>query len=53
MRQAGLAVDELPDLPRFLADGEEILRNYELEFGPLPAIPESLLADARTLGVRL
>jgi len=53
MGQAGLAVDELPDLPRFLTDSEEILRNYELEFGSLPAIPESLLADARTLGVRL
>jgi len=53
MRKAGVAVVEPLDLPHFLADSEEILRNYEREFGPLPAVPESLLADARALGVRL
>lgn len=49
MREAGLAVDDLPDLARSLADGEAILRNYERDIGPLPAIPDSLLADARSL----
>lgn len=53
MRQADLAVGELPNLPQFLADSEEILRNYERDVCQLPAVPESLLADARTLGVRL
>lgn len=50
MREAGLAVDPLPDLPECLANSEEILRNYERDIGPLPAVPESLLADAQALG---
>ena len=50
MHEAGLAVDALPDLLEFLADSEEVLRNYERDIGPLPAIPDSLLADAQALG---
>lgn len=53
MRQSGLAIEEPIDLPEFLADSEMILRNYERDIGPLPPIPESLLADARALGIVL
>lgn len=50
MRQVGLAVDAMPDLPKFLEDAEELLRNFERDAGTLPAIPEKLLKDARALG---
>jgi hypothetical protein len=50
MRQSGLAVDAMPDLPQYLANAEEILRNFERDVGALPAIPERLLKDARALG---
>lgn len=50
MRQSGLVVDAAPDLSQFLADSEKLLRNYERDIGPLPAIPEKLLAEARALG---
>jgi hypothetical protein len=50
MRQSGLVIDALPDLPQFLVNSEEFLRSYEREIGPLPAIPERLLAEARALG---
>jgi hypothetical protein len=53
MRQAGLQVEALPDLPQSLEDSEEILRNYERDINPLPAIPPSLLADAQALGVHV
>jgi hypothetical protein len=53
MRDAGLAVEAPPDLAESLADSEVILRNYERDISPLPAIPESLLADARALGRQL
>lgn len=50
MRQSRLAIDALPSLPQFLADSEELLRNYGRDVGPLPTIPAKLLADARALG---
>lgn len=53
MRQSGLAIDPPTDLPQFFADSEMALKNYEREIGPLPAIPETLLSDARAIGIRL
>lgn len=52
MRDAGLAVDPIPDLAECLANSEEILRNYERDIGPLPAIPASLLLDGQALGCK-
>lgn len=51
MRESGLIVEALPDLPQFLADAEEILRNFEQDIGALPAVPERLLRDMRALGL--
>lgn len=50
MQKAGLAVDSIPTLSEFLKESEEMLKGYESEVNPLPAIPPRLLADARTLG---
>ncbi len=50
MSESGLAIEPPADLRQFSADCEHILRNYERDIGPLPAIPEPLLADARALG---
>lgn len=50
MVQAGLEIEAPSDLAQFLADSENILRNYERDIGPLPEIPDSLLADAKALG---
>jgi hypothetical protein len=53
MRRAGLDIDELPPLPEFFANSEEIVRDYEREFNPLPAIPRRLLDDATALGWKI
>lgn len=53
MRESGLAIEPPVGLAQFLADSEEILRNYERDIDPLPAIPESLLADAQAIGRRV
>lgn len=50
MREVGLAVDALPNEAQFLKDSEVILRKYEQEISPLPAILASLMADAQALG---
>jgi hypothetical protein len=50
MREIGLAVDALPNDAQFLKDSEVILRKYEQEISPLPAIPAILMADAQALG---
>ena len=50
MQNAGLAVDSIPTLSEFLKESEEMLKGYESEVDPLPAIPPRLLADARALG---
>lgn len=50
MRRAGLEIEAVADFSQFLADSEELLRSYERDIGPLPAIPDKLLADAQALG---
>ena len=49
-REAGLDVDQPPTLPGFYEASETIIRDYEADIGPLPAIPARLLDDARALG---
>jgi hypothetical protein len=51
MQSSGLAVDALPSLEEWFAQCEEIVHNYERDIGPLHAIPDRLLADARALGL--
>jgi hypothetical protein len=53
MRSAGLEVDELPSLPHFFEDSEQIVRDYERDSGPLPSIPPRLLDDATALGWKI
>jgi hypothetical protein len=53
MRQAGLEIEALPDYLQYLANCENVLRSYERDIGPLPAIPDKLIADARLLGKNL
>lgn len=48
--RAGLQVDAPPPLDQFFADCAEVLNGYEAEVGSLPAIPERLLNDARSVG---
>lgn len=52
MREAGLEV-ELSPLPEFLANSEQIVRDYERDVGPLPSIPPRLLDDATALGWKI
>ena len=52
MRKAGVQVDAPPDLPQFVRDCEQLLKDYERAAGQaLPPASPSLLADARQLGV--
>jgi hypothetical protein len=53
MRSAGVDVGELPSLPQFYEDSEQIVRDYERDIGPLRSIPPKLLADAEALGWRV
>jgi hypothetical protein len=52
-RQMGLDIELPPPLPEFLANSEQIVRDYERDIGPLPAIPPRLLDDATALGWRI
>jgi hypothetical protein len=53
-RQMGLDIELAPPpLPEFLANSEQIVRDYERDIGPLPAIPPRLLDDATALGWRI
>jgi len=52
-KKAGLAVDYIPTLDQMLKEGEEILRGYEREVRPLSLIPQKLLNDAISLGIRV
>ena len=55
MRKAGLEIDdELPSLSESFENGEQVVRDYERDIGPLPSsIPARLLADAETLRWRV
>jgi hypothetical protein len=52
-KKAGLAVDYIPTLDQVLKDGEEILKGYEKEVRPLSPIPQKLLNDALSLGIKV
>jgi hypothetical protein len=47
MRGGGIDLGPQPDLPQYLANGEEALRNYERKVQLLPEVPEMMLADAK------
>ena len=49
-RSAGLDDGELPPLPEFLANSEQIVHDYERDISPLPSIPPRLLDDAIAMG---
>ena len=53
VRSFGLEVDNLPPLPKFLDDSEQVVHDYERDVGPLHEIPPRLLADAKALGWRV
>jgi len=52
-KKAGLAVDSIPTLDQILKEGEEILKGYEKEVRPLSPIPQKLLNDALSLGIKV
>lgn len=54
MQKAGLDIEELPSLDENYKNSEQIIRDYEkaMELS-LPPIPEKLLADAKSLGLKL
>lgn len=52
-KKAGLAVDSIPTLDQILKEGEEILKSYEKEVRPLSPIPQKLLNDALSLGIKV
>lgn len=51
--KAGLGVDYIPSLDQILKEGEEILRGYEKEIRPLSPIPDKLIKDASSLGIKV
>jgi hypothetical protein len=51
MQEAGLQVDELPELDESLEQCASILRDYERDIQPLPPIPQKLLRDAEVIGI--
>lgn len=52
-KKAGLGVDYIPSLDQILKEGEEILRGYEKEIRPLSPIPDKLIKDASSLGIKV
>ncbi|KKR25117.1 MAG: hypothetical protein UT56_C0003G0041 [Candidatus Levybacteria bacterium GW2011_GWB1_39_7] len=52
-KKAGLAVDYIPTLDQILKEGEEILKGYEKEVRPLSPIPQKLIDDALSLGIKV
>lgn len=48
--RAGLKIDPPLPLEQFFDDNAAILEEYESEIGMLPAVPERLVSDARSLG---
>jgi len=52
-KKAGLAVDSIPTLDHILKEGEEILKGYEKEVRPLSPIPQKLLNDTLSLGIKV
>ena len=52
-KKAGLAVDYIPTLDQILQEGEQIIKGYEKEIRPLLPIPQRLLNDALSLGIKI
>lgn len=52
-KKAGLAVDSIPTLEQILTEGEEIIKGYEKEVRPLSPIPQKLLNDTASLGIKV
>lgn len=52
-KKAGLAVDSIPTLDQILKEGEEILKGYEKDVRPLLPIPQKLLNNALSLGIKV
>lgn len=51
--KVGLAVDYIPTLDQILNEGEEILKGYEKKVRPLLPIPQKLLNDTLSLGIKV
>jgi hypothetical protein len=51
--KSGLGIDSIPTLDRMLKEGEEILRGYEKKVRPLSPIPQKLIKDALSLGIKV
>jgi hypothetical protein len=52
-KKAGLEIDNIPSLEQYTNEGEEILKGYEKEVRPLSPIPQKLLSDALSIGIRV
>jgi len=52
-RRMGLDIELPSPLPEFLANSEQIVRDYERDIEPLPSIPPKLLDDATSLGWKI